>query len=327
MPGHGDGRAVGENVLRHVSEALDEAEDVVPPSAVEPCGVVAQFVQDFVGFEGGQDGFDQHGGLDGPDGNVQGLLGVDENVVPQAGLQVTFHFRKIEIRTGAAFQQSFGVVVEVEAEIEYARRHRLSVHRDVLFHQVPSPGADNQHGGLFAQPILLSFGGGELDGPLHRIDEVDLALDCALPRGAVGVLEIGHEDRCAGVQGVDDHLAVYRTGDLHAPVLQILGDRGDPPVLFADVPGLGKKIRHLSPVDFLLPLVSFFQHFQSSVVVAPMQISYEIEGVRGEYFFEPRSDFPSYFDSLRESFDVHAAPPLFSFIFDCRCRTRYVRGL
>ena len=42
-----------------------------------------------------------------------------------------------------------------------------------------------------------------------------------VPGRGVGVLEVGHEDVRAGVQGVDDHLPVGRAGDLDAPVEQV----------------------------------------------------------------------------------------------------------
>jgi hypothetical protein len=44
--GHGDGAAVGENEVGVVAEALDDGEDVVPTTAVEAGGVVAEFVDD-----------------------------------------------------------------------------------------------------------------------------------------------------------------------------------------------------------------------------------------------------------------------------------------
>ena len=38
-------------------------------------------------------------------------------------------------------------------------------------------------------------------------------------------LKVGHEGLCAAVQGVDDHFAVGRTGDLDASVLEPRGGR------------------------------------------------------------------------------------------------------
>jgi len=44
--GHGDIAAVGEDELRVVAEALDEAEDVVPSATVETRAVIAELVDD-----------------------------------------------------------------------------------------------------------------------------------------------------------------------------------------------------------------------------------------------------------------------------------------
>jgi bisphosphoglycerate-independent phosphoglycerate mutase (AlkP superfamily) len=43
---HGDGATVGKNEVRVVAEALDDGEDVVPTTAVEARGVIAEFVDD-----------------------------------------------------------------------------------------------------------------------------------------------------------------------------------------------------------------------------------------------------------------------------------------
>ena len=63
--GHGDLGAVGEEDGFVAGELLDEGEDVVPAAAVEAGGVVAELPEDFVHLEGGEDGFDEDGGLDG----------------------------------------------------------------------------------------------------------------------------------------------------------------------------------------------------------------------------------------------------------------------
>ena len=55
-----------------------------------------------------------------------------------------------------------------------------------------------------------------------------MAADHVLPGGGVGVLEVGHEPAGAGVQRVDDHLAVGGPGDLDPPVAQVRRGRGRP---------------------------------------------------------------------------------------------------
>lgn len=60
-------------------------------------GMVSQFVEDLIHFKTGEDGFDQYGSFYGSVWDVQVVLGKLEDLVPQAGLQVAFQFRKIEI--------------------------------------------------------------------------------------------------------------------------------------------------------------------------------------------------------------------------------------
>lgn len=68
--GHGDLRAVRQDELRVLAEALDVAEDVVPAAAVEAGRVVTEFVDDFVHFKCSHDGFDQDGATDRTAGDV-----------------------------------------------------------------------------------------------------------------------------------------------------------------------------------------------------------------------------------------------------------------
>ena len=65
MPVHGHFAAIGQHEAGMVAEFLDEAEHVIPASAVEAGGVVAQLIQDLVHLERAEDGFDQHRGADG----------------------------------------------------------------------------------------------------------------------------------------------------------------------------------------------------------------------------------------------------------------------
>src|SRR6266540_114502 len=73
--GHGDLVAVGQGELGPVPELLDYREHVVPAAGVQPGRVVAQLVEDLVHLEGGGDGLDQHGCLDGAARDAEAVLG------------------------------------------------------------------------------------------------------------------------------------------------------------------------------------------------------------------------------------------------------------
>ena len=151
----------------------------------------------------------------------------DEDVVPEAGLEVALHLGQVEVRAGALGEQRLRVVERVERQVEDAGRHRVAVHQHVLLVQVPPAGAHEEGRERVAEAVLLAAAA-ERDGAVHRVAQVDLALDRVLPGGRVGVLEVRHEDLGARVEGVDDHLAVDRAGDLGAAVLQVGRARGPP---------------------------------------------------------------------------------------------------
>ena len=92
----------------------------------------------------------------------------------------------------------------------------------------------------------------EGDRAAHCIAEVDLAFDQIVPAGCVGVLEISHKDIGAAIERVDHHLAVGRAGDFDAAVLNIAGDRHDPPLGVPDRLGLGQEIGFPRRVEALL---------------------------------------------------------------------------
>src|SRR5688572_1599041 len=162
---------------------FDQAEDVVPPAAVESGGVFAQLVEYLLRFEGAEDGLDQHGGPDGAARQVELFLGEEKDVVPEPGLEVTLELGQIEIGAGPVREQGGGVVEEKEAEIEEARRHRRALETDVFFREVPAARAHHQRRGLLLQTVQLPLAGGESDLPADRVEEVGLPRNEILPRG------------------------------------------------------------------------------------------------------------------------------------------------
>ena len=89
-----------------LAEALDEAEHVVPAAGVQARGVLAELEQDLVHLERREDRLDEHGRPDAAAGDAGRGLGVDEDVVPEAGLEVALELRQVEVRAGAAASAS-----------------------------------------------------------------------------------------------------------------------------------------------------------------------------------------------------------------------------
>ncbi len=116
--------------------------------------------------------------------------------------------------------------------------------------KVPAAGADEEDGGVVDESVVLFGGGiGVGDGAADGVAEVELAVEEVFPGGGGGVFEVGHEDAGAGVEGVDDHLAIDGAGDLDAAVLQVGGEGGDGPLGGADVGGFGKEVGAGAGVD------------------------------------------------------------------------------
>ena len=253
--GHGHLAAVRQHEARAAgAEVLDQGEDVVPAAGVQARGVVAQFVEDLLHLERGGDGLDQHGGADGALRDAQQVLGQDEDVVPQPGLEVVLDLRQVEVRALALGDQAAGVVEEVQAEVHDAAGDRGAVDEHVLLRQVPAAGPDHDRGQLpgGAELVLLALRGGEVDPALQGVGEVQLALDDVAPRRGGGVLHVREPHLGAGVQRVDGHLLVHRPGDLHAAVLQARGRGSDAPVrIVADGLGLAEEPRVLALADLL----------------------------------------------------------------------------
>ena len=234
-------------------ELLDDAEDVIPPPAVQAGRMVAQLVEDLVHFERGGDRLDEHRGANAAARNAQLVLGHQEHVVPEPGLQVAFHLGKVEIGPEPRSSSFRALWKKNRPKSTSEPGHGLAVQPDVLFRQVPAARPHHERGRLLVESILFSLGTGEADRAADGFAEVPLALDQVVPGRRIGVLEVGHVDTCAGVQRVDDHLAVRRPGDLHAAVLQVVGHGRHGPVGPADVLGFGKEVGKLPRVELALP--------------------------------------------------------------------------
>jgi hypothetical protein len=98
----------------------------------------------------------------------------------------------------------------------------------------------------------LRIGKVELARP--TVHQVGLALDHVGPGRRIRILEIGHEDFGARIEGIDDHLAVGRSGDLDAPVFKVGRDMGHCPFALTDGARFGQKIGKGALVEELLAL-------------------------------------------------------------------------
>ncbi len=249
---HRDRVPVGQHELRPaVPEVLHDREQVVPAARVQPRGVLAQLVEDLLHLVRRRDGLDQHGGPHGAARQAQLFLGEDEHLVPQPRLVVQLGLGEVEVWAAAPLGEVTRVVEEVQAEVDQGAGDGAPVHPQVPLVQVPAARAYDDGGQLRvrAQGVRLALGAGEVDAPGEGVPQVELAADHVLPGRRRGVLEVGEPDAGAGVERVDGHLPVGRTGDLHAPVLERVPRRGDPPVARADGRGLWQEVERAGTGD------------------------------------------------------------------------------
>ena len=196
---HRDLRPVGKNRAGVVPMDLDEAEDVVPPAAVETRGVLAELPEDLVHLEGGGKRLDQHRRLDRPRRERRARSRRARRRRSRAGP-----------RDGSAASagrstgpvplaiSGLGVVEEEDPEIEERGGDRAAIHLDVLLDEMPAARADHQDGGLLPQAVALAGVGVVVgDRSPNGVDEVGLAVHDVGPRRRVRVFEVGHEHRRA----------------------------------------------------------------------------------------------------------------------------------
>src|SRR5207249_3380965 len=87
-----------------------------------------------------------------------------------------------------------------------------------------------------------------------------------------------HEDVGARVQRVDDHLAVDRPRDLHAPVEEVGRERCHRPRALANGRGLGQETGPLSGVEAGLPLAAPGQKLLDASAEAAHQVGHQLQG-------------------------------------------------
>ena len=281
---HRELHAVRQHLVRARAERLDEAEQVVPPSGVQPRRMFAQLVQDLLHLERGGQRLDEHRRADGTARNAERLLRREEDVVPQACLEMVLELGQVEVRATATSDQLGGVVEEVQAKIHQARRCWRVVDAQVPLLEVPPARADHERCRAVVQAVRLAVG---VEGQLaaDRVAQVLLPLHHVGPRRRAGILEVRHEHLRAGVERVDHHLAVHGPGDLHPPVVQVGRGWRDRPLRGSHA-GRGRReverrARRMVR-ELLTPRRSGGQQLLAARVEPAMEVGHEAERPGGE---------------------------------------------
>src|SRR6266705_3355593 len=136
-----------------------------------------------------------------------------------------------------------------------AKASSFAIDQHMLLHQMPAAGPGHKHGDLLIELVLFSFGIGEINRASNGVAQIDLTFHHVSPGRRVRVFKIRHENLCAGIQRVDDHLAIGRPRDFDPSVLDIAWDRRTLPVAFADLFRLGQEVEPLALIKPSLPFL------------------------------------------------------------------------
>ena len=205
-----------------------------------------------------------------------------EDLVPQAGLEVALDLREVVVGPEPELEQARPAAHDVHREVEQGCRDHLAVDEHVLLDEVPPARAGDDGGELVPKLVALAVRSRELDRPVERVAQVDLALDHVVPAWGVGVLEVGQPDPGARVEGVDRHLAVGRTGDLDPAVDQAGRRRRHVPVGLAHLARLGEEVREHAAVDLGLALGAPCEQRGTTRAETALQIGQEPERLVAE---------------------------------------------
>ena len=113
------------------------------------------------------------------------------------------------------------------------------------------------------------------------------------------ILKVGHENICAAVQRIDDHLAIDRPRDLDSPVPQIGGNRTDAPCGLADPARLRKKLGQRSRVQRFLNRHAPCKQLESPTVKSAMQVRDESKCCGRQNTLKPLGDRTRDFNSTQ----------------------------
>src|SRR5438046_974886 len=153
-------------------------------------------------------------------------------------------------------------------------------------HQVPASWPHDERRDLVVQLVLAAVGVLEQDLPLDRVDQIPLTLDHVRPRRRVRILEVGHVDRGARVQCVDDHFPIGRSSDLDLADTEILRHVGDAPILLSSVGGPLEEVERPAAAQLLGDLGAPREPLDASGFDLAMQPSEQVERLGREHVGE-----------------------------------------
>ena len=249
--------------------------------------MLAQLEEDLLHLEGREHRLDQDGGADRAARDVEGALGGDEDVVPQRASRWLSSFGQVEVRTAAARRASSCALWKNQSP----KSKMLALTGPPSTSTCPRPDASPAGGcrasrsGRERVGLLIGLEG---ERAPHRPRHRPWPVDDVRPGGGEGVLEVGHEDRCAGVERVDHHLRLGRAGDLDATVVEVGRCRGNAPFGSTTLDRVRQEVGHLAAVDASLARRAIREQASAFGIEMAMQLLDERDGAGGEDVVEMR---------------------------------------
>ena len=171
-----------------------------------------------------------------------------------------------------------------QGEIKNAAGNALAVDQHVLFIKVPAARTHDEGGDLVVQLVRLAILL-ERNRLAHGVEHIDLARQLVIPVRRVRIFEVRHVAVRAGIEGVDDHLALDGTGDFHAAAFQRLRNRRDLPVAIADMRGFWQEIRTLARVEALGAFHAHGQQLLATRLECARQLGHQRQRCRRQNLF------------------------------------------
>ena len=302
---HRDFAAVRQTEVAVVFEFFDAGEDVIPATGIQTGTVFTQFVQDFIHFKRCDNRFNQHRGFDRALWQTQFVLRHHENVIPQTGFQMGFHFRQIEIRAGAACQLFFGIVEQEQREIENTAGNTFAIDQHMLFIQMPAARTYHQRSHFVIQHVAFAvlF---QTDRAANGIAHIDLALNLVIPVRCIRIFKVRHVAVGTGIQRIDDHFALHRTSNFHAAAFQCFWQWCNRPVAFADMAGGFQEIRTFTGIHAFGALDAGLQQRLATLFKCAAQFCDKAQGFGGQNLFIARFDTGGNLYAFRQADCSHA---------------------
>ncbi len=203
--------------------------------------MVAQLVEDLLHLERREDRLDQDGRADRALRHADGVLGVAEDVVPEARLEVALELRQVVVRAAAALDRRRPLWKRCRPKSKRLAETGSPSTRTCRSLRCQPRGRTTSVAIWSLQPVLLALGARELE--VRRCAAWSVAWPCTTlaQDGESASSRSAMKTRAPELRALIAILGSAGPGDLAAPVVQVGRRRRHLPVAGAHLGGLGQE--------------------------------------------------------------------------------------